>query len=145
MNGEIKEDYVSYELAVLLSEKGFKWEYNPYDPDEYGDGKHSYFERRSNGDKVSLSHFYFDTNQNSQQYIALHVAAPTISLVIKWLRIKYDIYIWIEYTGVPGFIEEYKSMTYNIKSGFQIGGPRMREIKDSYEAGVEYALKNLIK
>lgn len=68
----MNEDFVTYELAVKLKEKGF-------DEPCYGyyhrDGGDNSFEVCGNGDCDFLN--------SKNQY---RVAAPTISQVLKWLR-----------------------------------------------------------
>lgn len=77
----MNEDFVTYELAVKLKEKGF-------DEPCYGyyhrDGGDNSFEVCGNGDRDFLN--------SKNQY---RVAAPTISQVLKWLREEKKIYIVI--------------------------------------------------
>ena len=77
----MNEDFVTYELAVKLKEKGF-------DAPCYGyyhrDGGNDSFELCGNGDR--------DFMNSKNQY---RVAATTISQVLKWLREEKKIYIVI--------------------------------------------------
>jgi hypothetical protein len=77
----MNEDFVTYELAVKLKEKGF-------DEPCYGyyhcNGGNDSFELCGNGDRDFLN--------SKNQY---RVAAPTISQALKWLREEKKIYIVI--------------------------------------------------
>lgn len=69
----ITEDYVSFEIAKLLKEKGFD---EPTIGIYYKDGT---FE-------------YLSLNKWNSKFVT-PISAPTIQMVMKWLRIEYNIHI----------------------------------------------------
>ena len=76
----IKEDYVNFDVAVLLNEKGF-------DVPEYIVG-HIYTE---NGSIQSVSGVEYDGVDC--------IAAPTLYMAMKWLREKHNVHIEILMTN----------------------------------------------
>lgn len=77
----MNEDFVTYEIALKLKEKGFNEPCYGY---YYCNGGNDSFEVCGNGDCDFLN--------SKNQY---RVAAPTISQVFKWLRNEKKIYIVI--------------------------------------------------
>ena len=118
----ITEDYVSFEVAKLLKEKGFNepiWT-------RYEDDNEVIF-----GDK-------YDWNNSPMGQIS----APTLQMAMKWLREVHNICITI----YPDKENGYEAVLYNIKDdveiilqSFGIYGSHIFE--DSYEEAVEAALK----
>lgn len=84
----ITEDYVSFETAKLLKEKGFDEDTNCY----YIEGsveKIYYSPIRQNHNKRT-------TNNEFDIYIDItsgKISAPTIQMAMKWLRKKYNLHI----------------------------------------------------
>ena len=83
----IKEDYISFETAKLLKEKGFGWDWSPFyskqDKDEW-EQNNSYAIANPNYD-VTIP---FDSE-------TLNVVVPHVSLqmAMKWLRDMHNLYI----------------------------------------------------
>ena len=77
----ITEDYVSFEAAKLLKEKGFDESTLGY----YLDDK----------DKLYFDRFSDDWNSKHVGYIS----APTLQMVMKWLRVKRNFHIEIRITN----------------------------------------------
>ena len=126
----MNEDFVTYELAVKLKEKGF-------DAPCYGyyhrDGGNDSFELCGNGDRDFLN--------SKNQY---RVAAPTISQVLKWLREEKKIHIEVMFIGpTPNRVKYYIT---------NIGGRSFMDVSDGHYktweqatlAGIEYVLNKLI-
>lgn len=124
----ITEDYVSFETAKLLKEKGFD-EYNPlwYDLNKSSEGPFFYKEIGWYG------HNSYDYNGKSI------ISAPTQQMVMRWLREVHKILIVIDYA-------------FNIKTGlfFKLKYPCTSDeyyLKNSkggyktYEEAVEAAIK----
>lgn len=95
----ITEDYVSFETAKLLKEKGFDAEcHSHYYPCHYPDGsiKYEKDEGAQKGDKTWYN-VYSLKNLPKDHYLA-----PTLQMVMKWLRKVYNIHFSIEpYTIFP--------------------------------------------
>lgn len=119
----LTEDYVSYEVAKLLKEKGFN-EATFYDYNERGI---RWFE------EVLVNH-------NSQGGIA----CPILQMAIKWLREVHNIHIEVKYFFEP-HIYKY-TITYtpvaldNISSHPQC----FNTYEEACEAAIKYCLENLI-
>ena len=127
----MKEDFVTYEIAVKLKEKGFPQHIcddayiteNEYDDDKY-----------LVGERWGIP-FIPD--------YCIEVAAPTISQVLKWLREEKKIHIDIDIWG--------RTWGYDIiklTSGNSLHWTAYNENINNYEqaaiAGIEYVIDNLI-
>ena len=117
----ITEDYVSFEIAKLLKEKGF---------DEYC-GYYS-----SDGEYWG----YRVYNHKGKDYIS----APTLQMAMKWLREVHKIEIRVIY-------ENEKLCWYgacnpmNEPSQILLGfGRKCKSYEEACEAGIRYVLENLI-
>ena len=120
----IKEDYVSFETAKLLKEKGFnesclKQYYN-------------------NGE---LSNVSIEAKYNT---IDNQVSSPTLQMAMKWFLKKHNIFICVL------FLEESNGFGYtieNIITKKYITTSKNSSYKESEEAGeaaIKYCLENLI-
>ena len=116
----IKEQYVSFEVAKLLKEKGFKEEtHGNYYLGGKFDGK---FEESS---KVNWNKFF-----------KTPIAAPTQQMAMRWLREVHDIKIMIR-PYVDG------TYSYEILNGFWY--VNFDSYEDAAEEAIKYCLKNLVK
>lgn len=138
------EDFVPYELAVKLKEKGYPqdiqycigWYPTEYYKNscigEYFEGKlqeiEDYF-----GDRISAIHIIENEKKG--------VIAPTISQVLKWLREEKKIYVLIEVEREDWF--EYK-IVQTIKSTRKTGTRVYKTYSEAILAGIEYVIDNLI-
>ncbi len=115
----ITEDYVSFETAKLLKEKGF---------DEYC-GYYS-----SDGEYWG----YCVYNHMGKDYIS----APTLQMAMKWLREVYDLHIIVSPYKV-GKEEKAFHWCCEVYRSFNLLGCRkyVNETVKSYEEGVEIAIK----
>lgn len=117
------EDFVPFDLAVKLKEKGFKEKVNAY-----------------YGKLENLFDVHPALDMNDCDYMA---SAPTISQVLKWLREKKGIHICISCSIAPLANWEYEIVEIdgvvfvNADYGYST-------YEESALAGIEYALDNLI-
>ena len=119
----LTEDYVSFETAKLLEDKGF---------DESCDWSYS-----SNG---TIFHHNGGTNSyfrsvNSQ---LLHVSRPTLQMAMKWLREVHKIHIIIE----PLVVGNYVIYMYHNSHKECLGTDMTYE--KAADAAIKYCLINLI-
>lgn len=123
----ITEDYVSFETAELLKEKGFDESVNR-------------FYEVHNG-KPSLVRSEYCRNAFTTSY-----ATPTHQMVLKWLREVYKLHItikpYITTEGIMYVFEIYKleSDRFTLlksKAGFE-------KSEEAVDAAIEYSLENLI-
>ena len=123
------EDFMPFELAVKLKEKGFSCEYPFAMYNEDGE-----FYPLYSSDK----YYYEISDFDSRDFIA-----PTISQVLKWLREEKKLHIVIIIWG-----RTWGYNTIELPSGRSLHWTAYQEDIKSYEdaaiAGIEYVLDNLI-
>ena len=117
----ITEDYVSFETAKLLKEKGFDGECRDYYREE---------------------HFYsedFKSNWNDSKHPLELFSAPTIQMAMKWLRETHHIHIVFSVSTE----EKYEACCIRpnkpLKGTFQ-----ENTYEQACESAINYCLKNLI-
>lgn len=127
---QITEDYVSFETAKLLKEKGFD---------------------------VYVSSFYDDEGEFSRKEadwnwnIGPRYSAPTFQRAMKWLREKHNLAIatyiardgW--HSGVSQIKLNSEGFIVDIIDGIDDGNiPNCDTYEEACEAGIKYCLENLI-
>ena len=121
----MNEDFVTYELAVKLKEKGF-------DAPCYGyyhcNGGNDSFELCGNGD--------CDFHNSRNRY---RVAAPTIAQVLKWLREEKKIHIVIDFNGSMGWY--YQIALYGLTTYEKESEHKYNSYEQAALAGIEYYLE----
>lgn len=117
---------VSFKLAKLLKEKGY---------DEWTKTWHQRGEGIS-GCVEGKGDFY---NRKGDVY----TSAPTITEVVMWIYDKHNIWVSVDRYLDPEESEDFRYgyMIYYIDDYF---GRGYKTPTDSYQAGIEYAIKNLI-
>lgn len=157
-------DFIPYKLAIKLREKGFNYDclfayndeqiINPDVVEKYGElSDDGYYELTKNGGgELDWDYVYiYETQLILKRHIILKrsfVEAPTIALVLKWLREK-GIHIQSEicvsgwYCSVYTFSKDEKGL-YDINDMYLISGKIYDDYKQCTLAGIEYTLDNLI-
>lgn len=132
INNSISEDYCSFEVAKLLKGKGFDVPTTGY--------------YRITGDRAFFGHAAFRHNNDKENETAggmTHVAMPTHSLAVKWIRENFGLYIYLisptpktNWIGCIIKIGDYapENTTDMFKSP-----------EEATEAALRYTLENLIK
>lgn len=134
----ITEDYVSYEIAKLLKERGFDWEESPFyseqDRDEW---------RQNNSYTIPNTSYDPDLPFDSET-ITLIVPHVSLQMAMKWLREVHKIEIRVIYDndklcwyGACNPMNE----PFQILLGF---GRKCKSYEEACEAGIKYCLENLI-
>ena len=121
----VTEDYVSFETAKLLKEKGFEGE-------------------------CHLSEVITETKHNDgSKWITeteTEIKIPTIQVATKWLRKEKKLYInvWADPKDFENddFSTVYRMHVYDGTSNY--GTREFSEPEEAYEAGIRYCLENLI-
>lgn len=132
--GMIMEDFVTFEIAKKLKEKGFREEclYHYQNCGDYAEAN-----RIPGDDRYDFNTDYLYQCNNNDSYL---IDAPTIAQVLKWLREKE---ISIEPCATP-----YNYWYYMIKEKGTIKATYTGEDYNNYEqaalAGIEYVIDNLI-
>lgn len=120
----ITEDYVSFEVAKLLKEKGFEGDIN------------AYYHIWDNGNKVcSVQEF------SHSEAPHLYIPAPTHQMAMKWLREEKNIIINMWYNGVDWDAEHYNNEDENF---YLITNYSCNSYEEAVEAALKYSLENLI-
>jgi hypothetical protein len=120
----MNEDFIPFELALKLKEKGFNY-------------KCYYCYKNS----IIMSHCSEPLNHNGD---AVTYSAPTISQVLKWLRDEKKIHIATGYSNVS----KWRYIIIHLGENFVKEANVWEKGFESYEqaalAGIEYVLNNLI-
>lgn len=123
----IKEEYVSFEVAKLLKEKGF-------------DEPIQYFY------KFDSKELYRGTVFTNTQIGDKFYNAPTHQMATAWLREVYGLHIWVDYSRFD-FNKEYPYLWNIVETkidGKYWGGTYHKSSEGAVEAALKYALENLI-
>ena len=121
----IEEDYVSFEIAKLLKEKGFEGRMHTFYTEEGTEMESAY---------VVPSNFF-------------PIYCPTLQMAMKWLREVHNLHIQPEITAWPrkGYFVEiylYKNRHNNFEKVPFV--EHKESYEESCEAAIKYCLENLI-
>lgn len=149
----ITEDYVSFEVAKLLKEKGFKeWcsyfygtavRHNGEDIDE--DEEYE-LKAEGRGDEIEYvegGHLYHFNCNNSKEDINIW-ACPTQSLAMKWLREKRVYFSLVPFIENVGWPKDTWHINFYNSDGIMGGGFPVKGYEEAVEAALKYSLENLI-
>ncbi len=124
----ITEDYVSFETAKLLKEKGF---------DEVCDCLYDNDEPGTPGLEINRDICCLNSSLDDNQY-----AAPTLQMATKWLRDVHKLYITISHRFSHNADQDVCFSYYvNVDEG-QDG--EFMTYEEACEAAIKYCLENLI-
>ena len=127
MNNNIEEDYVSFETAKLLHDKGFESEDCIF-----------YYVKDGILCCVTNLHWYYGTPNI--------IEAPTLQMAMKWLREVHHLHIWFDNDaskGLPWYYEIHNTTKTNGKVE-HIGNMWYGSYETACDAAIQYCLKNLI-
>ena len=117
MDKIIKEDYVSHKIAKLLKEKGFDVPCR------------AYYDMGALKEDMTVPRDW-----NHSVYLD-HISAPTLQMVMKWLREVHNIFIQVElYSKLNDYCFEVFKNTHRMIV-------EKDEVYNSYEQAVEEAIK----
>jgi len=130
----IQEDYVSFETAKLLKEKGFDvYVRSFYDADDM---------------PAQHNEALWDWNLNKENY---RFSAPTLQIAMKWLREEKHYYIQVMLDGwACGDHSGYYVVIQKTDSDFEmmlsdaVDEVFYQTYEEACEAGIKYCLENLI-
>lgn len=118
------EDYVSFETAKLLKEKGFDWETH-----------RSY---------LSNDNVFVPGDVNDLPYRKDAIRIPTLQMAMKWMREKHNLGVFPSWSQVFGC---YGCRLYYLEKGRQelySLGAHYDTYEEACEAGIKYCLENSI-
>lgn len=125
----ITEDYVSFETAKLLKEKGYEGVIK------------AYYHIWDNGNRVcSVQEFIHSEAQH------LYFPAPTLQMAMKWLREKHNLHIGvlITYQYFPRKYEVHIMHTEKYEDIVVNPGTNFNTNEEACESAIRYTLENLI-
>lgn len=141
----ITEDYVGFEIAKILKEKGFEqesdyatsWYANQYYKNscigEWFEGEHQIINNID--DKCNISYLAED---------GIFIPAPTLQMAMKWLREEHNIAIVITPSMFWG---RYNVSIYKRDNEYPFGfdgNSLIPSYEEACEAAIKYCLENLI-
>lgn len=120
------EDYVSFETAKLLKEKGFNWN----------------TDKQFNLDKIVSEYNITDRSRYPERYLD----APTLQMAIKWLRKVHEIFIRpnISFLYPIRYYCEIFCYGDNLKTQQDVTTENFESPEEACEAAIKYCLENLI-
>lgn len=118
----IQEQYVSFETANLLKEKGFD---EPTYGNYYIDGR-----------------FEESCKVNWNKHFKTPISAPTQAMAMQWLREVQNLHIWVEpNTSNENMFDAHVAKKYCYRVWAGVGYPTYEE---ACEEAIKYCLENLI-
>ncbi len=140
----VKEDYVSFEIAKLLKEKGFIGE------SEIGDRCGFYEQNKEYPSQINL--VYDDLNNSELEWN--ECLRFTHQMAMKWLRKEHDIFIKINmiqdgmYDAINDFVYkepifQYEIIGFNGNDVYWLRG-EFNSYEEAIESAIKYCLENLI-
>ena len=158
----ITDDYVSFETAKLLKEKGFKemCEYL-YGTAFMHNGRHidedEEFELNSEGrgDEIKLIEggmIYNLWNRNDKRN-KHECSRPSFNVVLNWLRIKHKLHIWVDIATITYSNTKYKTFyKFNVVEIDDFGKTWIStkdlkksysDVPDAYDAAIKFCLDKI--
>lgn len=125
----ITEDYVSYDIAKLLKEKGFRCDTIHYYYDKDGD--------------LLFSAWSIGAGKNE-------CSAPTLQMAMKWLREVHNQNIIVKALNNVArlktiYYAEVQNMSEPAEKGFYVNGCTFKDTyEEACEAAIKYCLENLV-
>lgn len=134
----ITEDYVSFEIAKLLKEKGFDAKcHSYYYPCHYPDGSIQYHKDMG---ATTIKNGSFYRIYSLKTLPEGHYLAPTLQMTMKWLRKVHNIDISVtpdRKTGYSVLIFKDKRLPFDTLDSYSI-------YEEACESAIKYCLDNLI-
>lgn len=128
---QITEDYVSFETAKLLKERGFNEECRAF-----------YVKSKECGIEL----FPVERNHNYNDDIYPRTSAPTLQMAMKWLRKVHEIFISLNTSFLYPIRYHCEIFCYgdNLKTQQDVITENFESPEEACEAAIKYCLENLI-
>lgn len=144
----VTENYVSFEIAKLLNEKGFDAEcHSHYYPCHYPDGSIQYHRDKSAQSRDKIWYNVYSLKNLPKD----HYLAPTLQMAMKWLREEKHYYIQVMLDGwACGDHSGYYVVIQKTDSDFEmmlsdaVDEVFYQTYEEACEAAIKYCLENLI-
>ncbi len=148
----ITEDFVSFEVAKLLKEKGCLWVELVWGPDNEGKPKGAFIGELNGGHDYKFN--CYDENgdlirPNKFNRKNTHYPRPTQALAMKWLRLKHRINIDVSVSDFPYDSSKtlWKTMIWAARKENDYKEPVLEDFEspeEAAEAAILYCLQKLI-
>ena len=138
----ITEDYVSFETAKLLKEKGFDIPCNAYFVEAEKETAKNKFKRRFCHSSVEANRNTYKSEMANHYYFS----CPTIQMAMKWLREKKGIAIIPVLSSIldnEKFLWDIKIVVAKTGESYSQGWI-YEEQEEAFDTAIKYCLKNLI-
>lgn len=142
----ITEDYVSFETAKLLKEKGFDETCRAFWKDWYHE--------KSLCDSNTSHCFEYCTNTMLEKYNdedEINISAPTLQMAMKYLREEHNLHCDIGYDFISGWYNQITSLKEVVQDRYtemKTYHPHKADNYSSYEdaceSAIKYCLENLV-
>lgn len=133
------EDFVTFEIAKKLREKGF-----PQRPDYFNYSSYYEWDGLRKINSLSNASVWFDPNISRDNIYF----APTISQVLKWLRDEkgthINVVIWEEGWYVDVWVYEFDEAEKEYSTQFRHQSDNYKSYEQAALVGIKYVLDNLI-
>ena len=143
----ITEDYVSFETAKLLKEKGFDAEcHSHYYPCHYPDGSIEYHRDKSAQSRTKIWYNVYSLKNLPKD----HYLAPTIQMAMKWLRETHDFNVNTElnihgyFCSLSHIVRDLSGHIIDIEDSEAWETAYYDSYEQAVESAVKYCLENLI-
>lgn len=136
----LTEDYVSFEIARLLKEKGFDGECRAFWKDWNGEIRLCSCNRAHMFDYChnSMLERYNDAEETN-------IAAPTLQMAMKWLREEHNKSIEVRSQGLKATGLGWVTEIYNLRNqDKEYDNVFTQSYEEACEAAIKYCLENLI-
>ena len=149
----ITEDYVSFETAKLLKEKGFDEEcFAKYATEKITEKWYDDYRERTISSDWDEGHLLEPCLESLQDYCIYGdtIPAPTQQMAMRWLREVHNYVIMIDLDSYVDGLDDnrYYIVIRRKRDGFEEISPCPQVFFDTYEdaaeAGIKYVLENLI-
>ena len=127
----ITEDYVSFEVAKLLKEKGFDEQCRDFYRQENGNWLH----------RNTYEYNYFNLQMPMWKDC---YACPTHQMAMKWLREKGIYFSLVPFIENVGWPKDTWHINFYNSDGIIGGGFPVKGYEEAVEAAIKYCLENLI-
>ena len=136
----INEDYVSFEIARQLKEKGFNEQCFTY-----YDNTNDSINRFDKGYHFNNTSYPWGVPYNINN-AKKYVCAPTLQMAMKWLREAHNIFIQITVDFSDGAYPMYDVCVIDLAkcTSIVINGYNRYSYEEAIKAGIKYCLENLI-
>ena len=139
-------DFVTFEIAKRLKEKGFDEECLAYYTSEYTLYNNKVVlcdDKYLNVSEIDYEDCLYSYNTQKDKSLSTIVDAPRVSQVLKWLREEKNIHICIGYSDNINAMWDYE-VTLLDGALYQNSDFGYKSYEEAVLAGIEYVLDNLI-